>query len=77
MKKMITHCLALMTLSSLVILKNNNLEMVDHLNNMVNEINNKRAMKLDMNKVSLQELRKMNLILSKKNRFLTLCKMKK
>ena len=35
------------------------------------------AMKLDMNKVSLQELRKMNLILSKKNRFLTLWKMKK
>jgi hypothetical protein len=44
---------------------------------MVNEINNKRAMKLDMNKVFLQELHKMNLILFKKNRFLTLWKMKK
>ncbi|CAL1137062.1 unnamed protein product, partial [Cladocopium goreaui] len=64
----ITHCLALMTLNSLVILKNNNLEMVNHLNNMLNEINNKRAMKLNMNKVFLQVLHKMNLILSKKNR---------
>ncbi|CAL1126203.1 unnamed protein product [Cladocopium goreaui] len=64
----ITLCLALMILSSLVILKNNNLEMVNHLNNMLNEINNKRAMKLNMNKVFLQVLHKMNLILSKKNR---------
>ncbi|CAL1145883.1 unnamed protein product [Cladocopium goreaui] len=64
----ITLCLALMTQSSLVILKNNNLEMVNHLNNMLNEINNKRAMKLNMNKVFLQVLHKMNLILSKKNR---------
>ncbi|CAL1170242.1 unnamed protein product [Cladocopium goreaui] len=54
---------------SLVILKNKNLEMVNHLNNMMNEISNKRAMKLDMNKVFLQELHKMNLILSKKNRW--------
>ncbi|CAL1146551.1 unnamed protein product, partial [Cladocopium goreaui] len=68
MKRKITLCLALMTLSSLVILKNNNLEMVNHLNNMLNEINNKRAMKLDMNKVFLLVLHKMNLILSKKNR---------
>ena len=77
MKRKITLCLALMTLSSLVIPKNNNLEMVAHLKNMVNEINNKRAMKLNMNKVFLQELCKKNLILFKKNRFLTLWKMKK
>jgi hypothetical protein len=44
---------------------------------MVNEINNKRAMKLNMNKVLLQALHKMNLILSKKNRFLTSWKMKR
>jgi hypothetical protein len=60
-----------------VIPKNNNLEMDAHLKNMVNEINNKRAMKLNMNKVFLQELCKKNLILFKKNRFLTLWKMKK
>ncbi|CAL1127082.1 unnamed protein product [Cladocopium goreaui] len=62
---------------SLVIPKNNNLEMVNHLNNMLNEINNKRAMKLNMNKVFLLVLHKMNLILSKKNRFLTLWRMKR
>ncbi|CAL1135349.1 unnamed protein product [Cladocopium goreaui] len=41
---------------SRVILKNNNLEMVNHLNNMVNEFNNQRATKLNMNKVFLQTL---------------------
>jgi len=40
--------------------------MVNHLNNMVNKINNQRAMKLHMNKVFLQVLHKMNLILFKK-----------